>query len=186
MKKYTFTEKKDTRSGFGAGMAELGKTNPNVVALCADLVASLKLDAFIKDNPQRFIQCGIAEANMIGVREHAGHSAASFNFCFENGIIVTVAIEVESGALSGTAGSIDDEDDIVEEIALVLKSGVSFDRQARVIARAGLHPYGIVLRNEDICDERWRQRSQGKAAPLGTCFSGIHRAQLGFCKGIWT
>jgi transketolase len=67
MKKYTFTEKKDTRSGFGAGMAELGKANPNVVALCADLVASLKLDAFIKDNPQRFIQCGIAEANMIGV-----------------------------------------------------------------------------------------------------------------------
>jgi transketolase len=67
MKKYTFTEKKDTRSGFGAGMAELGKTNPNVIALCADLVASLKLDAFIKDNPQRFIQCGIAEANMIGV-----------------------------------------------------------------------------------------------------------------------
>ena len=67
MKKYTFTDKKDTRSGFGAGMAALGKTNPNVVALCADLVASLKLDAFIKDNPQRFIQCGIAEANMIGV-----------------------------------------------------------------------------------------------------------------------
>jgi transketolase len=67
MKKYTFTEKKDTRSGFGAGMAELGKANQNVVALCADLVASLKLDAFIKDNPQRFIQCGIAEANMIGV-----------------------------------------------------------------------------------------------------------------------
>lgn len=67
MKKYSFTEKKDTRSGFGAGMAELGKNNPNVVALCADLVASLKLDAFIKDNPQRFIQCGIAEANMIGV-----------------------------------------------------------------------------------------------------------------------
>jgi transketolase len=67
MKKYSFTEKKDTRSGFGAGMAELGKSNPNVVALCADLVASLKLDAFIKDNPTRFIQCGIAEANMIGV-----------------------------------------------------------------------------------------------------------------------
>lgn len=67
MKKYTFIEKKDTRSGFGAGMAALGKSNPNVVALCADLVASLKLDAFIKDNPERFIQCGIAEANMIGV-----------------------------------------------------------------------------------------------------------------------
>lgn len=67
MKKYSFTEKKDTRSGFGAGMAEVGKSNENVVALCADLVASLKLDAFIKNNPQRFIQCGIAEANMIGV-----------------------------------------------------------------------------------------------------------------------
>ena len=67
MKKYTFTEKKDTRSGFGAGIAELGRTNPNVVALCADLVASLKLDTFIKENPERFIQCGIAEANMIGV-----------------------------------------------------------------------------------------------------------------------
>ena len=67
MKKYTFTEKKDTRSGFGAGMQVLGQTNPNVVALCADLVGSLKLDAFIKENPERFIQCGIAEANMIGV-----------------------------------------------------------------------------------------------------------------------
>lgn len=67
MKTYTFTEKKDTRSGFGAGMAELGRTNPDVVALCADLVASLKLDTFIKENPDRFVQCGIAEANMIGV-----------------------------------------------------------------------------------------------------------------------
>ncbi|KAA6441636.1 transketolase family protein [Dyadobacter flavalbus] len=67
MKKYTFTEKKDTRSGFGAGMHELGKQNPNVVALCADLVGSLKLEPFIKENPDRFIQCGISEANMIGV-----------------------------------------------------------------------------------------------------------------------
>ncbi|KYP12996.1 transketolase C-terminal domain-containing protein [Flavihumibacter sp. CACIAM 22H1] len=67
MKKYSFSEKKDTRSGFGAGMAELGKTHPNVMALCADLVASLKLDAFIKENPERFVQCGIAEANMVGV-----------------------------------------------------------------------------------------------------------------------
>jgi transketolase len=65
MKKYSFTEKKDTRSGFGAGMEELGKTHPKVVALCADLVGSLKLDAFIKDNPERFFQCGIAEANMM-------------------------------------------------------------------------------------------------------------------------
>ncbi|MCY7350731.1 MAG: transketolase family protein [Cytophagaceae bacterium] len=67
MKKYTFTEKKDTRSGFGAGMQELGQKNPNVVALCADLVASLKLDPFIKENPDRFFQVGIAEANMIGI-----------------------------------------------------------------------------------------------------------------------
>ena len=65
MKKYTFTEKKDTRSGFGAGMQVLGQTNPNVVALCADLIGSLKLDAFIKENPERFFQTGIAEANMI-------------------------------------------------------------------------------------------------------------------------
>ncbi len=65
MKKYTFTEKKDTRSGFGAGMQVLGQTNPNVVALCADLIGSLKLDAFINENPERFFQTGIAEANMI-------------------------------------------------------------------------------------------------------------------------
>lgn len=65
MKKYTFTEKKDTRSGFGAGMQVLGQTNPAVVALCADLIGSLKLDAFIKENPERFFQTGIAEANMI-------------------------------------------------------------------------------------------------------------------------
>lgn len=67
MKKYTFTEKKDTRSGFGAGMHVLGQQNPNVVALCADLVGSLKLEPFIKEKPERFIQCGISEANMIGV-----------------------------------------------------------------------------------------------------------------------
>src|SRR3954464_11469143 len=67
MKKYTFTEKKDTRSGFGAGLSELGKTNPDVVALCADLTGSLKMDAFQKAHPDRFIQVGIAEANMIGI-----------------------------------------------------------------------------------------------------------------------
>jgi len=67
MKKYTYTEKKDTRSGFGAGLAELGKTNPNVVALCADLIGSLKMDEFIKNNPERFFQVGIAEANMMGI-----------------------------------------------------------------------------------------------------------------------
>lgn len=67
MKKYTFTEKKDTRSGFGAGMHILGQQNEDVVALCADLVGSLKLEPFIKENPERFVQCGISEANMIGI-----------------------------------------------------------------------------------------------------------------------
>ena len=67
MKKYTYTEKKDTRSGFGAGLLEVGKKNDNVVALCADLIGSLKMDAFIKEFPERFYQVGIAEANMIGI-----------------------------------------------------------------------------------------------------------------------
>ncbi|MEN9698843.1 MAG: hypothetical protein RLZZ301_41 [Bacteroidota bacterium] len=58
---------KDTRSGFGEGLAELGKTNPDVVALCADLTGSLKMDAFQKAHPDRFFQTGIAEANMIGL-----------------------------------------------------------------------------------------------------------------------
>lgn len=67
MKKYSFTEKKDTRSGFGAGLLEAGKKNENVVALCADLVGSLKMEAFIKEFPDRFFQIGIAEANMMGI-----------------------------------------------------------------------------------------------------------------------
>ncbi len=58
---------KDTRSGFGEGLAELGRSNPNVVALCADLIGSLKMDAFKNENPDRFFQVGIAEANMIGL-----------------------------------------------------------------------------------------------------------------------
>ncbi len=58
---------KDTRSGFGSGLAELGRSNSNVVALCADLIGSLKMDEFIKENPDRFFQIGIAEANMIGI-----------------------------------------------------------------------------------------------------------------------
>ena len=53
MKKYTYTQKKDTRSGFGAGLAELGRTNPNVVALCADLIGSLKMNEFIDENPRK-------------------------------------------------------------------------------------------------------------------------------------
>src|SRR6478736_9303329 len=67
MIKFSFTDKKDTRSGFGVGLHELGKQNPNVVALCADLTGSLKMDAFKKDFPERFFQIGIAEANMMGI-----------------------------------------------------------------------------------------------------------------------
>jgi transketolase len=59
--------KKATRDGFGAGLLEIGQTNDQIVALCADLVGSLKMDAFIKEFPDRFIQAGISEANMIGV-----------------------------------------------------------------------------------------------------------------------
>ncbi|MDO6675689.1 transketolase family protein [Tenacibaculum sp. 1_MG-2023] len=67
MKKYTYTEKKDTRSGFGDALTELGQKNPNVVALCADLTGSLKMNEFAKNHPERFYQVGIAEANMIGI-----------------------------------------------------------------------------------------------------------------------
>jgi len=67
MKKYIDTGKKDTRSGFGAGLTELGKTNENVVALCADLTGSLKMDEFKSNHPERFFQIGIAEANMMGI-----------------------------------------------------------------------------------------------------------------------
>jgi len=67
MKKYTYTEQKDTRSGFGEGLLEAGKRNPNAVALCADLIGSLKMDDFKAAFPERFFQVGIAEANMIGM-----------------------------------------------------------------------------------------------------------------------
>ena len=65
-KKYINTGNKDTRSGFGAGLLEAGRKNPNIVALAADLAGSVKMDAFAKEFPERFFQCGIAEANMIG------------------------------------------------------------------------------------------------------------------------
>jgi transketolase len=67
MKKITLIDERDTRSGFGAGLLEIGRKNPNVVALCADLTGSLKMDAFEKEFPDRFFQVGIAEANMIGI-----------------------------------------------------------------------------------------------------------------------
>ena len=67
MKKYTYTDKKDTRSGFGAGLTELGQENEQVVALCADLTGSLKMNDFANNHSDRFYQAGIAEANMMGV-----------------------------------------------------------------------------------------------------------------------
>jgi len=76
MKKYIPKEKKDTRSGFGDALFELGKIDPRIVALCADLTGSLKMDAFAKNFPERFIQTGIAEANMIGIA--AGIANAGF------------------------------------------------------------------------------------------------------------
>lgn len=67
MRKFENTGSKDTRSGFGEGLYELGKSNPKVVALCADLIGSLKMEKFISEHPERFFQTGIAEANMMGV-----------------------------------------------------------------------------------------------------------------------
>ncbi|MEL0275887.1 MAG: transketolase family protein [Flavobacteriaceae bacterium] len=67
MKEYINQGSQDTRSGFGAGLTALGRTNPNVVALCADLIGSLKMNQFIEENPKRFFQVGIAEANMMGI-----------------------------------------------------------------------------------------------------------------------
>ncbi len=67
MREYKFEEKKDTRSGFGLGLLDIGRSNPDVVALCADLTGSLKMDAFKKEFPERFFQVGIAEANMMGI-----------------------------------------------------------------------------------------------------------------------
>jgi transketolase len=67
MSTYPILDQKDTRSGFGAGLLELGRTNPDVVALCADLTGSLKMDAFAREFADRFFQVGIAEANMMGI-----------------------------------------------------------------------------------------------------------------------
>ena len=67
MKKYTYTETKDTRSGFGAGLVEAARKNPEVVGLCADLTGSLKMNAFEDEFPERFFQVGISEANMMSM-----------------------------------------------------------------------------------------------------------------------
>jgi transketolase len=67
MAKFSFIDQRDTRSGFGAGLTEIGNQNNEVVAMCADLTGSLKMDDFAKAHPSRFFQAGIAEANMVGV-----------------------------------------------------------------------------------------------------------------------
>ena len=67
MKNYINFGNKDTRSGFGEGLTELGRKNPSIVALCADLTGSLKMQDFKKENPERFYQVGVAEANMMGI-----------------------------------------------------------------------------------------------------------------------
>ncbi len=67
LEKLVSTGKKATRDGFGAGLLEVGRQNPEVVALCADLIGSLKMNAFIDEFPERFFQAGIAEANMMGI-----------------------------------------------------------------------------------------------------------------------
>ena len=67
MKKYTYTEMKDTRSGFGAGLLEAAKKNNDIVGLCADLTGSLKMNAFENEFAERFFQVGISEANMMSM-----------------------------------------------------------------------------------------------------------------------
>tara|TARA_B100001057_G_scaffold83657_1_gene79393 strand:- start:11131 stop:12084 length:954 start_codon:yes stop_codon:yes gene_type:complete len=67
MKKYTYTETKDTRSGFGEGLLEAARENENIVGLCADLTGSLKMNAFENEFPERFFQMGISEANMMSM-----------------------------------------------------------------------------------------------------------------------
>src|SRR5690242_4050034 len=67
LKAIQVTGNKETRAGFGEGILEVARKNPNVVALTADLLGSMKLQTFIKEFPERFVQCGIAEANMIGI-----------------------------------------------------------------------------------------------------------------------
>lgn len=85
MTKYSFTEKKDTRSGFGAGLLQLGRENAQVVGLCADLTGSLKMDAFKKEFPERFFQVGIAEANMMGLAAGMSiHGKIPFTGTFAN------------------------------------------------------------------------------------------------------
>ena len=92
LKDIQVTGNKDTRSGFGDGILEAGRKNENIIALTADLLGSMKLNAFVKEFPERFIQCGIAEANMIGVA--AGLTIGGkipFTTTFASGLIFKIA-----------------------------------------------------------------------------------------------
>lgn len=100
--RYTNTGNKDTRSGFGAGLAEAANRDPRVVALCADLTGSVKMDAFAKEHPDRFFQCGIAEANMIGTA--AGLAIAGkipFAGSFANFVTTRVCDQVRQAVAYG-------------------------------------------------------------------------------------
>ena len=106
MKKYTDTGKKDTRSGFGVGLLKAGQANPNVVALTADLKGSLKMDAFAAEFPERFIQCGIAEANMVGaaaglndlagIKKKYGNRLAICGGWDNNGFLGSTAVDTDT------------------------------------------------------------------------------------------
>lgn len=101
--KYTNTGNKDTRSGFGAGLAEAANRDSRIVALCADLTGSVKMDAFAKEHPDRFFQCGIAEANMIGTA--AGLAIAGkipFVGSFANFVTARVCDQVRQAVAYGS------------------------------------------------------------------------------------
>ena len=107
MKKYIDTGKKDTRSGFGAGLLEAGRADERVVALTADLKGSLKMDEFAAEFPERFIQCGIAEANMIGAAAGLAISGKiPFAGSFAEEEVAEVAVHREKVVLQ-TAGHVD-------------------------------------------------------------------------------
>ena len=142
MKKYTFTEKKDTRSGFGDGLTELGRTNPNVVALCADLIGSLKMQNFIDENPERFFQIGIAEANMMGMvalmESPVGYLQRQFNYSRLKSTIIVVFLVWWLGI--GTVFSYSIWQDNGFTIALFFG-----DEAVRLVNNAGFHDVLVFL-----------------------------------------
>ena len=121
MEKFINTGNKDTRSGFGAGLTELGRTNDKVVALCADLTGSLKMNTFAKEHPDRFFQCGIAEADMIDVA--AGLSLSGripFAGSFANFVTSRVYDQIRQGSHAGiTLGEDGATHQVMEDIGMM-------------------------------------------------------------------